>query len=319
MKLQTRLPLKQAENQIDYDSQLLLLGSCFSENIGRKLEYFKFRTLQNPFGILFHPEAIENLIERAAQKNKYADTDVFFLNERWQCYEAHSDLSDVSKENLLKNLNNGLETALVQLEKATHIIITLGTAWVYRHLTSDKIVANCHKVPQKEFAKELLSIDEIVSGLQAVIEFVNSVNKMTQVIFTISPVRHLKDGFIENQRSKAHLIAAIHQILNTSDFVPSTSYFPSYELQMDELRDYRFYERDMVHPNQLAVDYIWEKFKQVWISESVYQTMNEVETIQKGIKHRPFYPESAQHQKFRKLLEMKIAHIQEQFPLMEFL
>ena len=216
MKLQTQIPLSSAKIQIDYGSQLLLLGSCFSENIGYKLEYFKFQSTQNPLGILFHPKAIENLIERAVRKKQYTESEVFFLNERWQCFDAHSDLSDTSKENLLNNLNRGLETTLAQLEKASHIIITLGTAWVYRHLISDKIVSNCHKVPQKQFAKELLPIDEIVSDIQNVVELVNSVNKKAQIIFTISPVRHLKDGFVENQRSKAHLISAVHGVLEKS-------------------------------------------------------------------------------------------------------
>ncbi len=318
MKLQTEIPLEKAENQIGYGSQLLLLGSCFVENIGRKLHYFKFRHLQNPFGILFQPLAIEKLMTRALQKESYSESDIFLLNERWHCFEAHSSLSDTSKENLLKKLNDGLEVTLSQLQTASHIIITLGTAWAYRHMASGNIVANCHKVPQGEFSKELLSIDEITNSLERTLKHARSINNELQFIFTVSPVRHLKDGFIENQRSKAHLISAVHKILKTSVTLGAVDgYFPSYELMMDELRDYRFYERDMIHPNQLAIDYIWKKFKQVWISEEAHSTMEKVNAIQKGLQHRPFNPGSEQHRKFREGLETKITAVRKVYPFME--
>ncbi len=328
MKLQTQIPLKKTSKQIDYNSRLLLLGSCFVENMGRKLDYFKFRQLQNPFGILFHPLAIEKLIARAIQKESYSESDIFYLNERWHCFDAHSFLSDTSKENLLKKLNDGLEATISQIETASHIIITLGTSWAYRHITSRNIVANCHKVLQKEFMKELLSIHQIANSLERTINHAQSINKNIQFIFTVSPVRHLKDGFIENQRSKAHLISAVHEVLKTSvtssarlnDEVGQAGegYFPSYEIMMDELRDYRFYERDMIHPNQLAIDYIWEKFKQVLISEEAYATMEKVDDIQKGLQHRPFNPGSEQNRKFREALKTKIAMIQEKYPFLEF-
>jgi len=217
MNLQTKILLTKAENQIDYDSQLLLLGSCFSENIGQKLECFKFQSIQNPFGILFHPLAIENLVKRSVERRKYTSEEVFFENECWHCFDAHSALSDVSKENLLEKLNAGLKETSDQIIKATHIVITLGTAWVYRKIETNSIVANCHKVPQKTFSKELLSTEEIQKSLENTIQSIQAINKNVQFIFTVSPVRHLKDGFVENQRSKSHLIAAIHnQIISPS-------------------------------------------------------------------------------------------------------
>lgn len=317
MKLQTHIPFEKAGNQIDYSSHTFLLGSCFVENIGNKLDYFKFRTLQNPFGILFHPLAIENLIQRAVSKQNYTEQDIFYKNERWLCFDAHSDLNDLSKEILLQKLNEALQKTRQQLNKSSHIIITLGTAWVYRNLASNKIVANCHKVPQKEFSKELLSNNEITQSLGRIIESIKSINPKVQLIFTISPVRHLKDGFVENQQSKAHLITALQALLGVS-VGANGLYFPSYELMMDELRDYRFYKTDMVHPNQLAIDYIWEKFKYVWISEEIYQIMNEVETIQKGLNHKPFNHNSEQHQQFLESLNEKITHLQQEHPFMEF-
>ncbi|MDV7138266.1 GSCFA domain-containing protein [Maribacter sp. TH_r10] len=318
MKLQTQVSLKKAKKQIDYQSRLLLLGSCFVENIGAKLEYFKFRTMQNPFGILFHPKAIEKLISKVIKGEVYSVDDIFHQNERWHCFDAHSDLSDPSKENLLLNLNNALAQTKEQLSVATHVLITLGTAWVYRYKESDTIVANCHKIPQKSFSKELLSVTEIAESLRRTIDLIQSENPKIQCVFTISPVRHLKDGFVENQRSKAHLIAAMHEVLEDSKLTAEISYFESYELVMDELRDYRFYKNDMVHPNDLAVEYIWEKFSSVWISENAKNTMASVEEIRKGQQHRPFYPESEQHRKFVESLERKIKKVRQNHPFIDF-
>ena len=314
MELQTKIPLTPSDNPIDYRSTLVLFGSCFVENIGAKLAYFKFQQLQNPFGILFHPLAIENLIQRAIAGKTYRQDEIFEQDGIWRCFDAHSDLRSASSEELLQLFNQRLTETRTSLETSSHIIITLGTAWVYEHQALRRVVANCHKVPQKEFSKKLLSVTEIESSLDNMVEMIQKVNPNAQIIFTISPVRHLKDGFIENQRSKAHLITALHQIVNGRN----VSYFPSYEIMMDELRDYRFYGKDMVHPTQLAVDYIWEKFKSVWIGKDVYSIMNEVDTIQKGLLHRPFNPESEAHQKFKASLCAKIEHLQKKYPFIEF-
>lgn len=314
MKLQTHISLTKAQNQIGYKSQLLILGSCFAENIGAKLEFFKFQSLQNPFGILFHPLAIERLISKSIKKENYVEEAIFFLNERWHCFDAHSDLSNPSQVKLLETLNLGLEETHQQIAKSTHVFITLGTAWVYKNTRTNSVVANCHKVPQKEFSKELLSVTEIQKSLENTIQSIQSVNNEAQIIFTISPVRHLKDGFVENQRSKSLLITAIHEIIKQGNAL----YFPSYEIMMDELRDYRFYETDMVHPNQLAIDYIWEKFKEVWILEKAFPVMGKVEEVQKGLKHTAFNPASEQHLSFVKSLEAKITYLQKEYPFMGF-
>ena len=324
MNLQTHIPLsKETYNPIDYDSKILLLGSCFSENIGDKLAYFKFQSDQNPFGILFHPKAIETLITNAINQKEYSEAstepsrseDVFFLNERWHCFDAHSQLSSPSKEELLNNLNTAIHKTNKQLNESTHVVITLGTSWVYRLIESDTIVANCHKVPQKKFLKEILSTDEITESLESIIALIRDVNPQVNFIFTVSPVRHLKDGFIENQQSKAHLTAAIHQVIEPRK---KTHYFPSYEIMMDELRDYRFYKEDMIHPNQTAINYIWEKFNAAWVSEDALSTEQEVDRIQKGLNHRPFNAESEEHQKFLHSIQQKIAVLKEQHPHMTF-
>jgi len=299
---------------IDYNSRLLLLGSCFVENMGEKFAYFKFRALQNPFGILFHPKAIENLVVNAIGNKQCSDKDVFFFNERWHCFDAHSALSDISKEALLQKLNDGLAHTAKQLLQASHIIITLGTAWVYRNRTTGAVVANCHKVPQAEFSKEILEVDAIAACLENIIAQIKSVNKNCRLIFTISPVRHLKDGFVENQRSKAHLITALHNVCSQDQ----TSYFPSYEIMMDELRDYRFYNEDMVHPNALAINYIWEKFREVCLSDSTAAIMKKVDAVQKGLQHRPFNPKAEKHLEFLKTLEQKIQQLQSGHSFMKF-
>ena len=315
MNFQTIVPLnKETRNSIDYNAKILLLGSCFSENIGDKLNYFKFQTSQNPFGILFHPKAIENLVTNAINEKKYLPEDLIFQNELWHSFDAHSSLSTTNKNELLANLNSAIIATNKKLKEATHIIITLGTSWVYRFIETDVIVANCHKIPQKKFLKTLLSVDEITKSLKTTISHLKSVNKNIHILFTVSPVRHLKDGFIENMQSKSHLITAIHSIMKTKN----SSYFPSYEIMIDELRDYRFYAEDMIHPNKTAINYIWERFAETRISESSKLTMKEVETIQKGISHRPFNENSEQHQKFLTNLEIKKEKLNSIFNFIKF-
>ena len=303
MNFRTNIQLQKERNQIDYNAKLLLIGSCFSENISKKLDYFKFQTFSNPFGILFNPKAIENLITKAINSEKYTENNIFNLNERWHCFDAHSNLSAVSKNNLLNNLNRAIQQTNKQLSEASHIIITLGTARVYRFIETDTIVGNCHKVPQKKFLNELLTVDEITASLENTCALIKDVNPTATIIFTVSPVRHLKDGFVENAQSKAHLLAAIHKIV---DIRKQLHYFPSYEIMLDDLRDYRFYDNDMIHPNQTAINYIWELFKNVWIDERSTKIMNEVEAIQKGLKHKPFNPNSKKHQQFLATLNSKI-------------
>ena len=316
MKLQTQIPLqKQSYNLISYESKILLLGSCFIEHIGKKLEYFKFQNLQNPFGILFHPLAIESLFLNAINEKEYTEKDLFFLNEQWHCYETHSKLSNVSKEDMLNDLNKSINSTQQYIKDATHVVITLGTAWVYRHIETEVIVANCHKVPQKQFVKELLSVEDVSQSLQSIVSLIKSINPKAVIIFTISPVRHLKDGFVENNQSKAHLIAAIHEIVEPRHLI---HYFPSYEIMIDELRDYRFYAEDMVHPNEIAINYIWEKFQKVWIADEVLKLMDEIDFIQKGLLHKPFNKNSEAHQQFLKKLELKKQELKLHFPKIDF-
>jgi len=315
MKLQTQIPLKkETKNLINYDSNIFLLGSCFSENIGNKLSHFKFQSIQNPFGILFHPKAIETLITNAVNQKVYSNEDVFLQNEVWHSFDVHSSLSSENDKSLLKKINAAISVTNKKLKEASHIIITLGTSWVYRFIETDTIVANCHKIPQKKFLKELLTVDEITKSLSTILVLLKSINKNIHITFTVSPIRHLKDGFVENTQSKSNLISAIHTILVDTN----VSYFPSYEIMMDELRDYRFYAEDMIHPNKTAINYIWEKFVDTRFSEESLPTMKEIEAIQKGILHRPFHEKSEQHQHFLEKIVKRKEKIKSQFPFIKF-
>jgi lysophospholipase L1-like esterase len=310
MNFRTNIQLLKERNQLDYNAKLLLIGSCFSEHIFEKLNYFKFDATSNPFGILFNPIAIEKLIINAINEKVYTEKDIFRLNERWHCFDAHSDLSSSDKNKLLQNLNSEISKTNKQLTKTTHLIITLGTSWIYRFIETDKIVGNCHKVPQKKFLKELLSVKKIIISLENMISLIKAINPKVTIIFTVSPIRHLKDGFVENSQSKAHLLSAIHQLI---DKRKNLFYFPSYEIMLDDLRDYRFYNNDMLHPNETAINYIWEQFKKVWISENSFSTIKEVATIQKGLAHKPFNPKSEQHQQFLINLQKQITSLKNNY------
>ncbi len=315
MQFRTKIPTLKSNNPLDYNSKIVSLGSCFAVNMSEKLDYFKFENICNPFGILFHPLAIEKLIDFAVSEKQFSEKDVFFHNERWHCFDAHSDLSNSNKEELIANLNTIVVETKLKLQAASHIIITYGTSWVYRNLESNTIVANCHKVPQAAFSKEILSVATIEKSMRNTLDLIQKINPNVNFIFTISPVRHLKDGFVENQLSKAHLISALH----SSNFqLPTLSYFPSYEIMMDELRDYRFYAEDMIHPNQIAIDYIWQRFSETSISEESHSIMKEVEAIQKGLQHRPFNSNSESHQQFLSKLRDKMVKLQKQFPQIQF-
>lgn len=316
MNFTTKIPILKYQNPIDYNSKIISIGSCFAENMAEKLTYFKFQNVVNPFGIIFNPVSIEKLIFRIVNQELFTEKDIFFHNERWHCYEVHSDLSNENKDEFLQNLNTILKSANNQIAQSTHLIITYGTSWIYKLKSSNEVVANCHKVPQNQFDKEILSVEAIEKSIKNTIDLIQKVNPDCNVIFTISPVRHIKDGFVENQRSKAHLITTIHNIVTPN--LSKCNYFPSYEIMMDELRDYRFYGYDMLHPSQTAIDYIWIRFFENYIDQKEFATMQEVCDIQKALHHKPFNPNSESHQKFVLKLSEEITKLVNQYPFMKF-
>jgi hypothetical protein len=316
MQFRTQIGIPKNTHPINYDSTVISIGSCFAVNIAEKFNYYKFQNTVNPFGILFHPLAIHTIIRRAIEEDFFVESELFFHNERWHCFDVHSDLSNSNKVDLLQNLNQSLIDLKSQINAASHLIITYGTAWVYREKTSQKIVANCHKVPQAQFEKELLSAEQIEAAIVDTISLLLKLHPNVNIILTLSPVRHLKDGFIQNQQSKANLIVGIHQSINRQ--TSTVNYFPSYEIVMDELRDYRFYTQDMIHPNQTAIDYIWERFVDSNIAVDSAQIMNEVASIQKALAHKPFHPDAQNHQVFLQQLNQRIAKLQEKVPNISF-
>ncbi|POS02578.1 GSCFA family protein [Flavobacterium croceum DSM 17960] len=314
MNFTTPIFIQKPTSTVNYDSELLLLGSCFAENIGAKFEYFKFKTIINPFGIIFNAVSLEKIMKRIVFKQYFTKNDLFFHNDLWHSFEVHSQYSNTDKEQFLQFLNKIIVETHNQLTTLSHCIITLGTSWVYHHNQSNTIVANCHKIPQKEFTKQLLSVDEITQSLKNTIALIHSINPTIECIITISPVRHSKDGFFENNVSKAHLFSAVYQMLNQQKIY----YFPSYEIVMDELRDYRFFEKDMLHPNALAVDYIWKKFTAVFFVPETIKVMQDIDAIQKALQHKPFNPTTETHLNFLKNIEKKIATLASKIPHLKF-
>ncbi|MGM0636441.1 MAG: GSCFA domain-containing protein [Bacteroidota bacterium] len=282
MELMTPISIKTPDFQLDYGSNLFCIGSCFAENLAHKFDYYGFRNLQNPLGILFHPFAIENAFKLI--EGKKIDEDLFVEHEGiWKSFEAHSKLNRSSKNELIQALKNAISNAQSFLATTNVIFITLGSAWVYRHLKTNKHVANCHKIPAAAFQKELPTVSEIESSIANIIQLIRT-QTSTQIYFSISPVRHKKDGLVENNRSKGVLLAALHQVLENSK---NCTYFPAYELVLDELRDYRFYNRDLVHPNSLAIDFVWDKFAAVFLDKSTYHLLKKVNNYRKFSAHRP--------------------------------
>jgi hypothetical protein len=313
--MEFRLPFtpKPFLQKIEHQHNLFLAGSCFTEQIGSKLTNYKFNTIENPNGILFNPISIsENIISYINQK-EYAEDDLFLHNEIWGSWNHHTRFSDVSQSQALEKINQSQKAAYDFLKKADWMIITLGSSYVYE-LKNNKVVANCHKVPTDKFNKKLLSALEVESAMGEMIEELILFNPNIKIIFTISPVRHLRDGFVENNRSKANLITAVHELVAA---IENCFYFPSYELVIDDLRDYRFYAEDMVHPNYQATQYVWEKFKTSCIDEHSLLIMKEIGIINSAKNHRPFNPTSNQHLQFLKTNLEKTLQLQQSNPYVD--
>ena len=300
--------------KIDHSQLLFLAGSCFTEQIGQKLSAHKFRIIDNPNGILFNPVSISKSVLSYIQNKQYGEADLFYHNELWGSWEHHTRFSSVSKDTCLQKINASQSAAHGFLKNADWVLLTLGSAFVYE-LENKQVVANCHKVPTDKFKKRVLAIDEVVTVLENLLLNLKAFNPKLKIIFTISPVRHLRDGFIENNRSKAILINSVHHVV---DKYEHAFYFPSYELIIDDLRDYRFYAEDMVHPNYAATNYVWEKFVSTCIDPSSQLLMREINTINAARHHKPFNPASQAHQKFLKINLAKIEKLKEQFPYLNF-
>ena len=297
------------EQKINHSHRLFLIGSCFTEQIGNKLSNCKFQIIDNPNGILFNPISISESIQNYIDNKQYTPDDLFLNNEIWGSWDHHTRFSSVSQDECLSKINQSQSHAHQFLKTTDWILITLGSSFVYE-LKDGNVVANCHKVPTDKFNKKLLNSGEIKSCLKSTIESLRIFNPGIKIIFTISPVRHLRDGFIENNRSKSNLINAVHDI--TNDY-SNAFYFPAYELIIDDLRDYRFFAEDMVHPNYQATNYVWEKFIYTCIDDSSKELMKEIGMITSARNHKPFNPTSEQHRQFLKTNLQRSISLQEQY------
>jgi hypothetical protein len=293
---------KHLSQKINHQHKLLLMGSCFTENIGDKLVAHKFSVLQNPNGILFNPVSVKEAVENCIADKVIDENDLFYLNESHHSWQHHSRFSGITKEDAVNKINSSTKAAHQYLKETGFIIITFGSAWVYE--LTDKaankkintVAANNHKAPADWFSRRLLTNEEVIHEIESIVSQLQNFNPHIKIIFTISPVRHLREGFVENNRSKAALTNAVHAATETFENV---FYFPAYELVIDDLRDYRFYAEDMVHPNYAATNYVWEKFMATCIDEPSQQLMQEINEINAAINHKPFNPASAAHKAFK--------------------
>ena len=316
LKLKLTLDAKPASHKINYGERLLLMGSCFTENIGLKLQAHLFETLENSHGILFNPVSVQNALMDIIANKKYTELDLFLLNDVWNSWHHHSRFSGVTQTEALDKMNGAIQEAHSYLKSAHHLVITLGSAWLYtlnenvpNHM--GMVVANNHKAPANWFTKKLLQPQELLSNLQSLVAALQSFNPNLHIVFTISPVRHLREGLVENNRSKAVLLQAVHDLVSMEKNI---EYFPAYEYVIDDLRDYRFYSEDLVHPNYAATQYVWEKLVDTYMSAETQSMMKQVAELQLAFNHKPFFSGSTEHQKFLLSYIEKTMHLMAQCP-----
>jgi len=291
--------------RIDHNSPLLSIGSCFANHMAHRLEALKFNIVHNPFGILYNPVSIADALRLVAGTYRFTAADLQQVQGRYVSFRHHSSFAGFDPEQVLAHMNTTLQAAQRQLPSCSLLILTLGSAYVWRRIEDDQIVANCHKLPSKAFRRERLSVDQLTTYLGSALGELLDKQPHLQVLLTVSPVRHTREGLIANQRSKA----ALHLCVDTLQArLERLQYFPSYEILIDELRNYRFYERDMVHPSPLAVDYIFEAFAQQCMSEGARRLNGEIQKVRRAQRHEPFHPDSLAHQQF---LQKQLQHLEQ--------
>ena len=316
MKFKLTLEATKSAKAIHYQDKIMLMGSCFTENIGAKLHRHLFEVKENPHGILFNPISVIGALQDYIDHNQYGTNDLFELNDLFNSWHHHTRFSDITSNAALEKINSSISDAHAYLKVADKLIITLGSAWLYS-LTeaapsgAGLVVANNHKAPAQWFEKILMDPIELSSKLQKIVSAVQSFNNNIHIIFTISPVRHLREGLIENNRSKSVLIYAVHDVISK---LKGVDYFPAYEYVIDDLRDYRFYAEDLVHPNYAATNYVWDKLVSTYFSEETQLIMGEVAELQLAKQHKPFNKASKAHQAFLQKSLVKTQVLQSKYP-----
>lgn len=301
---------------IDHTKKIMMLGSCFSEHIGEKLITRKFNVNLNPFGILFHPLAISVALDRMIDNKPFSSKDLKFEDNRYISFYHHGKFNHTDRQIILSNINDAFKKGREQLITADYLFITWGTAFGYAHKESgNNIVSNCHKIPNNQFNKLLSHPDEIIQEYRNLIDRLISINPHLNIIITVSPVKHLKDGLINNNISKSVLLLAANQLKSETKGV---SYFPAYELVQDDLRDYRFYAKDMAHPSTEAIEYVWNFYKKTYWTNSTLALNKKIESILTALQHRPLHPENKAYQTFVATLKKNVEALKKNYSFLNF-
>ena len=314
MNLQTKITVAAPDFLIDYNSRLMMLGSCFAENMGSKFSYYKFDVDVNPCGIIYNPLSVANVLRLIVEGKQFEKSDLRQVGGKWVSLYHHGAFSSTDPDECLRRINDRLTKATGELRTLDLLVITWGTAWVYRYTRENIVVSNCHKIPSQEFERSRLSVEDIVKEYLVLIGRLREINPGLRILFTVSPIRHWKDGAHGNQLSKATLLLAIDRLREELQHV---YYFPAYEIVLDELRDYRFYADDMLHMSGFTVDYIWERFLYSFISPEVLGLMNQIGRVNKGVAHRPFDPQSEEYHRLVKKMLAEIAMISRSYPMID--
>lgn len=308
MIFHTEINIKPLEQTVVYADALLFLGSCFADEVGVICKGLGFNALVNPFGVLYNPASIAQSVERLDSGRPFTRDDVIAVGERQYCTFNHNTAFwNTSEDMLLQTINQRLGEAHEHFMKSKWLVVSLGTSWVFKHRMSGQIVSNCHKLPAHQFDREFLTVERSSQYLSGIVER----HPEKQFIFTVSPLRHLKDGMHGSQLSKAALLLAVNEICRQ---FANAHYFPAYEIMMDELRDYRFYKEDMVHPTEQAVHYIWERFAEFAINASEKPAMNAAAELRQMLEHKPLFPETEAFKRFELQKERKTAELKKNYP-----
>lgn len=315
IKLSTPVTLPAQEDKIACRSKILTLGSCFSDNIGNLLKQHLFDTLVNPFGTVFNPISVAKVLKMALNKDELTASDLNVEGSRYFHYDFHSSFDNSVPKLVAEEINNAIYKVGECLPRLDFLVLTFGTSIVYKLKASDQIVSNCHKVPNSNFWKEFMSIDFMESNVIEVIDLIRTINPSLKIVLTVSPVRHIKEGLIGNSRSKSRLIDLCHRLVEGKEDI---TYFPAYEIMIDELRDYRYYKSDLIHPSNLAIDIIWSRFMEYYSDKSAIQKVKDIGELNAAMNHRPFDSNSEEHKKFKQNQLKKIDQYSKIYPEIDF-
>lgn len=311
----TEIKLNKSTLKINHEDSIITIGSCFSDNIGNRLKENKFEVSTNPFGILYNPISISQNLEKVLDKSYFSENDLINHNGLWHSFYHHGNFSDQNKQVVLNKINQSITSQHNFLKKAKYLIITFGSAYVYQYIEKNIIIANCHKIPEKNFYQYMLDLDFVYNHWIELINKINLFNPQINIIFTVSPIRYLKYGNEMNQISKSLLLLLVHKLKNNFSNI---FYFPAYEIFMDDLRDYRFYKEDMIHPSEAGINYVWSKFSELFFDKNTIETIKKIKEINSALNHRPINPTSDQHKVFLNSQINKIIQIKKQYPYLNF-